>query len=58
MIRIKCNKDHTVKNEGKLTVCEMKDYLTNGGYSHDSKGNKIRAFAGDVKGRFQFEGAK
>lgn len=53
-----CNKDHSVKNQGKLTVCEMKDYLSMGGYSHDSKGQKIRAFGGDVHERFQFAGAK
>ncbi len=58
MICKNCNKDHTVKNEGVLTTCEAKEYFSFGGYSHDSKGAKIRAFGGDVKERFQLPGAK
>lgn len=51
----KCGKDHTVKNEGKLTVCEKAEYFSQGGNSKDSKAKRI---FGAGEQRFQFEGAR
>ena len=51
-----CNKDHSKKNEGPLTTCELTEYLKGGANGTDIKGKRIKAFG--IGTRFQFEGAK
>lgn len=52
----KCNKDHKKKNEGKLTVCELEQYLKQGSKSSYNRPNDYR-YAFGTGNRFQFEGA-
>ena len=54
---LKCNKDHSKKNEGPLTVCELEGYLKQGAKSN-YKMNNISYHAFGASNRFQFEGAK
>lgn len=53
----KCKKDHTKKNEGPLTVCEIEEYRKQGSVSnHTLNNSKYHAFG--TGNRFQFAGAK
>ena len=57
MICNKCNKDHTVKNDGSLTSCERDEYFKGGAKGHDGSGKTVIGF-GIGQNRFQFNGAK
>jgi hypothetical protein len=57
MICQRCNKDHKVKNEGELTVCEREGYFKYGAEGRTSKNEKIMGF-GLGQNRFQHAGAK
>ena len=52
-----CQKDHTKKNEGPLTICELEEYKEMGAKSsHTMSGASYRAFG--TGNRFQFAGAR
>lgn len=51
-----CKKDHKIKNEGPLTVCERKGYLSHGALQK-TKNERVFGF-GIGQERFQHSGAK
>jgi hypothetical protein len=55
MICKKCNKDHSIENEGPLTECEKLDYFSQGSWVIRN-GEKIRAFG--TGNRFKFDEVK
>ena len=52
-----CKKDHAVKNEGLLTVCELLEYSSFGSRS-TSVGSDKNPQAFGTGNRFQFRGAR
>lgn len=52
-----CNKDHLVKNNELLTVCELSEYLKQGSRS-TSPGSDNYPYAFGTGNRFQFKGAR
>ena len=52
-----CKKDHTVKGEGILSVCELLEYSSFGSKSTSPGGDKNPQAFG-TGNRFQFRGAK
>jgi hypothetical protein len=52
-----CKKDHAVKNEGLLTVCELVEYCQFGSKSTSPGGDK-NPYAFGTGNRFQFKGAR
>ena len=49
-----CNKDHSKKNEGPLTICELEGYVRNGSTSNYRTNNK-RYSAFGAGNRYQHE---
>jgi hypothetical protein len=52
-----CKKDHAVKNEGLLTICELLEYSSFGSRS-TSVGSDKNPQAFGTGNRFQFRGAR
>ena len=49
MICKRCNKDHKVKNDGPLTVCELAGWQRGGVKTYDSKGKTLYAYGVGVR---------
>jgi hypothetical protein len=52
-----CKKDHAVKSEGPLSVCELEVYQRQGSRS-TSPGSDKHPYAFGTGNRFQFKGAR